>query len=125
MQAVCSTSASAFKGTTLSRRAPVARVTITRPAARVACSAQQSQLEKVKAAAVALPIMLAGQPALALVDERLNGDGTGKILGVGGVEGWAILIVFSLVWSLFYAAQKQLGDGPSNRGKGDDSGLSL
>ncbi len=59
------------------------------------------------------------------VDERLNGDGTGKILGVGGVEGWAILIVFTLVWSLFYAAQKQLGEGPKNRGKGDDSGLSL
>lgn len=59
------------------------------------------------------------------VDERLNGDGTGKILGVGGIEGWAILIVFTLVWSLFYAAQKQLGEGPKNRGKGDDSGLSL
>lgn len=59
------------------------------------------------------------------VDERLNGDGTGKILGVGGIEGWAILIVFTLVWSLFYASQKQLGDGPKGRGKGDDSGLSL
>jgi len=34
----------------------------------VVCSAQQqSQIEKVKAAAVALPILLAGQPALALV----------------------------------------------------------
>ena len=64
-------------------------------------------------------------PSSPQVDERLNGDGTGKILGVGGVEGWAILIVFSLVWSLFYAAQKQLGDGPAGRGKGDDSGLSL
>ena len=59
------------------------------------------------------------------VDERLNGDGTGKVLGVGGPEGWAILIVFGLVWSLYYAAQKQLGEGPKNRGKGEDSGLSL
>lgn len=59
------------------------------------------------------------------VDNRLGGEGTGKILGIGGSEGWAILIVFALVWSLFFAAQKQLGDGPKGRGKGDDSGLSL
>ena len=56
---------------------------------------------------------------------RLGGEGTGKILGVGGIEGWAIVIVFGLVWAAFYNAQKQLGDGPPKRGKGDDSGLSL
>ena len=57
------------------------------------------------------------------VDSRLNGDGTGKALGVGtGAEGFAILGVFTLIWVLFYIATKDVGEG---RGKGDDSGLTL
>ena len=56
------------------------------------------------------------------VDQRLAGEGTGKILGVDTVEFWPILIVFSLVWAFFYASQKELGDG---RGSGEDSGLGL
>ena len=54
------------------------------------------------------------------VDDRLGGEGTGKILGVSGIEGWAIIGVFTLVWALYYAAQKDLGGD-----KTDDSGMSL
>lgn len=47
----------------------------------------------------------------------------GKILGIAfGPEGWAILLVFTLVWAFFYAATKDVGDG---RGSGEDSGLTL
>jgi hypothetical protein len=42
------------------------------------------------------------------------------VLGVSGLEGWAIPIVFGLVWSLYYAATRELGGD-----KGDDSGLTL
>ena len=112
-------------------------------------AAQHKQAAKVAAAAASLPALLATHPALALVstphlkplllsserveglvnpvstpqvDDRLNGDGTGKILGIGSVEGWAILIVFALVWSLYYAAQTDLDKGKNS---GDDGGLSL
>ena len=60
--------------------------------------------------------------ARAQVDQRLGGEGTGKILGVGGPEGIAIVVVFGLIWALFSAGAKVLGEG---RGSGDDSGLSL
>ena len=57
------------------------------------------------------------------VDERLGGEGTSKALGISSVEGWPIVIVFGLVWSLYYASQKDLDD--QSKGSGDDSGLSL
>jgi hypothetical protein len=44
---------------------------------------------------------------------------------VSGPEGWALPIVFALIWSLYYAATREVGDGPPRGGKGDDSGLSL
>ncbi|BDA46884.1 probable photosystem II reaction center W protein, chloroplastic [Coccomyxa sp. Obi] len=57
------------------------------------------------------------------VDSRLNGDGTGLALGVGtGAEALAILGVFTLIWTLYYVATKDVGEG---RGSGDDSGLTL
>ncbi len=57
------------------------------------------------------------------VDSRLNGDGTGLALGVGtGAEALAILGVFTLIWTLYYVATKDVGEG---RGNGDDSGLTL
>ena len=59
------------------------------------------------------------------VDDRLGGEGTGKILGVSGAEGWAFVIVPTIIWSLYWASQKDIGDGPPRRGEGDDSGLSL
>ncbi|CAK0785316.1 hypothetical protein CVIRNUC_008523 [Coccomyxa viridis] len=57
------------------------------------------------------------------VDSRLNGDGTGKALGIGtGVEGFVILGVFGLIWALYSISTRDLGEG---RGDGDDSGLTL
>eukprot|EP00884_Botryococcus_braunii_P016546 jgi/Botrbrau1/3575/Bobra.0078s0030.1 len=124
MQAVCSTSASVVKGVSLARRTSRAGP-VARPAIRgaVVCKAQQNAAAKAAAVAASVPAFLAAHPALALVDDRLNGDGTGKILGIAfGPEGWAILLVFTLVWALFYAATKDVGDG---RGSGEDSGLTL
>lgn len=54
------------------------------------------------------------------VDDRLGGEGTGKVLGVSGIEGWAIIGVFTLVWAGYYASQRDLGGD-----KTDDSGMSL
>ncbi len=45
------------------------------------------------------------------VDERLNGDGTGKPLGVNDEQQvFAMLGVFTLIWSLWYTSSKDLGD---------------
>jgi photosystem II PsbW protein len=57
------------------------------------------------------------------VDERLNGDGTGKILGISdSILGWVILGVFTLVWTQYFAAQKDVDGGVDTD---DDSGLTL
>lgn len=55
------------------------------------------------------------------VEDRMNGDGTGQILGINnsGV-GWAVLLTFSLVWIFYFISQKDLG-GDDN----DESGLTL
>jgi Photosystem II reaction centre W protein (PsbW) len=58
--------------------------------------------------------------AFVQVDDRLGGEGTGRILGSQGNEIWAIFGVFTLIWTVFYVGQRSLGGG-----KGDDSGLSL
>ncbi len=45
------------------------------------------------------------------MDDRLNGDGTGKPFGVNDPAlGWAIFGVASLMWTLWYTSQKDLGD---------------
>ena len=45
------------------------------------------------------------------VDERLNGDGTGKPLGVNDEQlVFAMVGVFTLVWSLWFSSQKDLGE---------------
>jgi len=67
---------------------------------------------------VCLPLFDAD--AVPQVDDRLGGEGTGKVLGIGGGEQWAILGVFTLIWALYYAAGRDLGGD-----KGDDSGLTL
>ena len=59
--------------------------------------------------------------ALMQVDDRLGGEGTGKILGVSGLEGWAIIGVFAAIWAAYYASTRDLDIG----GNDDDSGLSL
>merc|ERR1711953_1056018 len=54
--------------------------------------------------------MTAGCEALALVDDRLAGEGTGKILGVNDpILGWVIVGVFGFIWSLYYVSTKSMG----------------
>ncbi|CAK0785315.1 hypothetical protein CVIRNUC_008522 [Coccomyxa viridis] len=125
MQAVCSTSVSTFKGLALPRRAPRTGVVAARPvlSARVSCKAESNVAKKVAAVSAALPAAIATHPAFALVDSRLNGDGTGKILGIdSGIEAIVFLAVFALIWVLFFNSQKDLDAG---RDGGDDGGLSL
>eukprot|EP00873_Tetraselmis_striata_P018010 jgi/Tetstr1/438274/TSEL_026843.t1 len=95
-----------------------------RPVARVVCKAQvESKVNKAAAAAATLASTVVAHPAFALVDERLNGDGTGKILGVNdSALGWVILGMFTLIWTQFYAAQKDVD--PSAKDD-EDSGLTL
>jgi photosystem II PsbW protein len=64
-------------------------------------------------------------PALAIVDDRLNGDGTGLPLGINdGALGTILAAVPALVFALYYAAGKQESSIIAG-GKNDDSGLSL
>jgi len=63
-------------------------------------------------------------PALAVVDERLNGDGTGLIFGINDESlGFILLTVPAVVFSQFFYAQKD--EGIAAGGENDDSGLSL
>jgi photosystem II PsbW protein len=79
-----------------------------------------------KAALSAAVVSLAAKaaPALAVVDERLNGDGTGLIFGVNDESlGFILLTIPTLVFGAFYYAQKDAGIAAG--GENDDSGLSL
>ena len=58
------------------------------------------------------------------VDERLNGDGTGLILGINDeILGFILLTIPAIVFSQFFYAQKD--EGIAAGGENDDSGLSL
>lgn len=57
---------------------------------------------------------------LTQVDDRLGGEGTGKILGIGGGEQWVVLAALTAIWALYFIGGKDLGGD-----KGEDSGLSL
>lgn len=64
-------------------------------------------------------------PALAIVDDRLNGDGTGLPLGINdGSLGIILATVPLAVFSLYFIAGKQDASIVAG-GKDDDSGLSL
>jgi len=64
-------------------------------------------------------------PALAVVDERLNGDGTGLIFGVNDESlGFILLTVPTLIFGLYYVANTTDGNIMKG-GEDDDSGLSL
>ena len=105
----------------------------------VVCKASSpaESFKKIAAAAAILPAMIASSPAYALVrhgnrdspsrsgdldrsispsnlsqvDERLNGDGTGKPLGINDEQlVFAMVGVFTLIWSLWFNGQKDLGD---------------
>ena len=88
----------------------------------VRCNASlQQQAKKAAAAIAAAPALLAASPAFAIVDERLNGDGTGLPFGVNDPTlGWVIVGVAGLVWAIFFNGQKDFGDFED-----PDSGLDL
>jgi hypothetical protein len=56
-----------------------------------------------------------------LVDDRLAGEGTGKIFGINDPAlFWVLSGMFALIWSVYYVSQKDLGGDD-----GEDSGLTL
>jgi photosystem II PsbW protein len=76
------------------------------------CRAQQQNAGKAAAAAVSLPALLAAQPALALVDDRLVGEGTGLIFGINDPSlFWVIAAVFTTVWAIYYVSSRDLDQG--------------
>lgn len=59
--------------------------------------------------------------AVLQVDDRLNGDGVGYPLGISDPAlGWVFVGVASLVWILYFIAQKDFGDFEDK-----DSGVGL
>ena len=88
----------------------------------VACRATGlNQAQKAAStAAVALGTALASGPAQAVVENRMNGDGTHLILGVNDpILGVALLTVFGTVWALFSTSAATFG------GQDEDDGLGL
>ncbi|GIL78635.1 hypothetical protein Vretimale_6238 [Volvox reticuliferus] len=112
----------------ISARAPrVAAKPVCRSGARaplrVVCKATSAKEQVAQKIALlsTLPMTLASSPAWALVDERLNGDGTGLPFGVNEPAlGWALTIVFGVMWAVWFTGQRDLGDFEDN-----DSGLKL
>merc|ERR1712227_55516 len=59
-------------------------------------------------------------PTMALVDDRLAGEGTGKALGINDpILGWVLVSVFTTIWALYYVSTKELG------GQREEDGLGL
>lgn len=57
--------------------------------------------------------------AMALVDERLSGEGTGLPFGLSNnLLGWILLGVFGLIWGLYFTYTSTLDED-------EESGLSL
>jgi photosystem II PsbW protein len=77
-----------------------------RPVASLKAQVQKAA-QKAALAAVTAPALLAASPAFALVDDRLNGDGTGRALGINDPTlGWVMLGAFTTIWALYYVAQR-------------------
>ncbi|KAI8470572.1 MAG: photosystem II reaction centre W protein-domain-containing protein [Monoraphidium minutum] len=112
----------AAKQTQTVAKATGVRAVAPRVRGAVRCTASlQQQVKKAAAALAAAPALLAASPAWAVVDERLNGDGTGLPFGVNEpILGWVIVGMAGLVWTVFYNGQKDFGDFED-----DDSGLNL
>eukprot|EP00740_Mantoniella_antarctica_P007255 CAMPEP_0181349994 /NCGR_PEP_ID=MMETSP1106-20121128/1025_1 /TAXON_ID=81844 /ORGANISM="Mantoniella antarctica, Strain SL-175" /LENGTH=119 /DNA_ID=CAMNT_0023462429 /DNA_START=42 /DNA_END=401 /DNA_ORIENTATION=+ len=114
----------------LSMKCAVAAKPVTRKVAAkktVVCKAVQAKsfaAKKVALSAAVTTLAAQALPALAVVDERLNGDGTGLIFGINDESlGFILLTVPVLIFSAFYGAQKDAGIQAG--GDDDDSGLSL
>jgi hypothetical protein len=72
---------------------------------------------------IAHPCYLCSRPCCCClqVDDRLNGDGVGYPLGISDPAlGWVFVGVASLVWILYFIAQKDFGDFEDK-----DSGVGL
>ncbi|KAJ7540518.1 hypothetical protein O6H91_10G019400 [Diphasiastrum complanatum] len=103
---------------------PGASLPAVRPA-RFVCSAEQKpdtqdSVPSLAALTTAVTTLAAGHPAIALVDDRLSGEGTGLSLGLSNpLLLWILLGVSALIWSLYFSFSSTLPEGD------DDSGLSL
>ena len=89
---------------------------------RVVCSVERKERNVAPqiAAASAMASVAISFPALAVVDERLGGEGTGQVLGLSDPAlGWIFFGVITLVWALYFVFSQGLPEGD------DDSGLSL
>merc|ERR1712205_131009 len=83
------------------------------------------EMGKRVAGSFALSSMVNVLPALAIVDVRLNGDGTGLPLGINdGALGIILATVPLAIFGLYFVAGKQDASIVAG-GKDDDSGLSL
>merc|ERR1711959_132202 len=86
-------------------------------------AALRKELPKIEAAAVVGAATLTASPAFALVDKRLNGDGTRLPFGINDpILGWVLVAVFGAVWAVFSQGVQATGGGDED---GEDSGLSL
>ena len=100
-----------------------------RPVASLKATVQKA-VEKAAVAAIAAPALLAAHPAFALVDDRLNGDGTGLTFGVNDARlGWVMAGAFTTVWTLYYLAQRDETLNTDTEGRAleedDDYGASI
>merc|ERR1712072_971359 len=83
----------------------------------------KKELPKIEAAVVVGAATLTASPAFALVDKRLNGDGTRLPFGINDpILGWILVSVFGAVWAVFSQSTSKLGGGEED---GEDGGLSL
>lgn len=95
----------------------------TQTATRVAPAAMINNAQRVAtgAATATVAAMAQAPAALAEVAPRMNGDGTGLILGVNEpILGWILISVFGLVWALYATSVKGISNNDD-----EDSGLFL
>ena len=81
---------------------------------------QVTGLPQLAAAVTSAATMAYAHPVMALVDDRLSGEGTGLGLGVSNPKlTWILVGVTALVWALYFLYSSKLPEGD------DESGLSL
>ncbi|RZC89416.1 hypothetical protein C5167_036250 [Papaver somniferum] len=92
---------------------------------RLTCSAEKKSSSSESIVGMSASLMAAASsmmmsnPALALVDERLSGEGTGLPFGLSNnLLGWILLGVFALIWANYFVYTATLEED-------EESGLSL